>query len=101
MPAPLSFLLLLLMYSGQLSATTRRECCNEKLSYTDDGQIEMFVLVPEQENGADCEDGCVFVRCFSLVLLLFILSLFSCPMSIVVAVVLVVFYVLLFLSLGT
>ena len=66
MPAPLSFLLLLLLNSGQLSATT--ECCKEKLTYTDDGRIEeMFVLVGEQESGADCEGGCVFVRCFSLV----------------------------------
>ena len=68
MPAPLSFLLLLLLNSGQLSATTTTECCKEKFTYTDDGRIEeMFVLVGEQESGEGCEGGCVFVRFFSLV----------------------------------
>ena len=72
MLAPLSFLILLL-YTGPLSATKRwKECCGEKLTYTDDGRIdEMFVLVGQQQEESEasdgCEGGCVFVRCLSLV----------------------------------
>ena len=64
MQAHLSFLLLLL-FSGKLTAAQTTECCKEKFTYTDDGRIkEMFVLVGEQESGASaaCQGGCVFVR---------------------------------------
>ena len=62
------FLLLLQIFSDQQSAATATECCKEKFTYTEEGRIdEMFVLIGEQESGesADCEGGCVFVRCVS------------------------------------